>query len=400
MHRMADALFEARYDEAFQAARTLRERDGEQTAPAVLYAGVCALFGLGHILQAEEWLEEHGRRSHYRAEHLYLAAYVELHKERPERALLYWTRIVQEDPAETFADSLIEKLKRGSDRVRLDLNHAGAFLRYVPLDPVERGLRASRRTRTQPAGWFTRLLQRFSPAAPSTDGAVVSRDRFWWVFAGIIMLTGVSVAFAAYLDDIARVFAPDPYSAAEETLPDVPLNGTVISPAEYSEDAPRFVYADKAEALQEFRTARERIAGGLPNQGRYLLGRLELSNASFEIKERARLLRDSIPRVSADQFRDPVDVRSVLEEPYIFRDAQVLWNGTVRNLAKAEGGLRFDLEVSGSGAGDRLPVSVLYLYSGTGGPDREPVENQNIEVFGTVVKATGQRLTVQAVSLR
>lgn len=418
------ALFEGRYEQAFQSARALREDRGESTPAGVLYAGACALFGLGHILQAEEWVEAHGELTKYRAEHLYLAAYIELHKGRADRALLYWTRIVQDDPSETFADELIEKLKRGEQRVKSELNQPGAFVRYVPLEPVDSKTRGS----GNPVGVGD------SRGRAAAQGER-TRDAFWWLLAGIVLISVLSVGFGAYLDEILGLFAPDPYSAVQEDLPDVPAGGSVIRPDAYSDEAPRFIYPDKAAALAEYREAREKIGAGYPNQARYLLGRLELSNASFEIKERALLLRDAIPRVGVRDFRDPLDVASVLEEPYIYRDAQIDWRGRVAAPRASDAGVGFELILprgesgaiaeaapidpaqsdpaadsadetgdateSAPGSSATVQVGVLFMAQQTEGggapPDLEA--GQVVRVFGSVVKTSGGRITVHATEI-
>lgn len=131
------ALFEGRYNDAYDRAAGIRQTLRERTPARVLYAGACALFGLGHVLQAEEWVSEHGRASDFDASHMYLTGYVEIHRRRLDRALLSWTRIVQADPGETFADELIERLKRGEAEVLREVRDPSNFTRYVPLAPLD-----------------------------------------------------------------------------------------------------------------------------------------------------------------------------------------------------------------------------------------------------------------------
>mgnify|MGYP001796918737 CR=1 FL=1 len=124
------AIFEGRFDEAYQLCERVREKQGERTGPAILYAGAVALFGLGHVHQSEEWVEAHGEATRYSAEHLYLAAYLEIHKRQSERALLLWTRILQIDPSQTFADGLIARLRGGEESVLKEVRDPAAFQRY------------------------------------------------------------------------------------------------------------------------------------------------------------------------------------------------------------------------------------------------------------------------------
>ncbi len=378
------ALFEGRYEQAFAACRDARERQGERTPEWVLYAGACALFGLGHIHQSEEWVEAHGRATMYRADHLYLAAYLELHRRRYENALLLWTRIVQADPGETFADGLIAKLKKGDHVIERELEEHRAFLRYVPLEPVEgvAGARPDKSTK--------------STRKKSRGDAGAQRDIFRPVVFGIVLLAGLSIGGALAVEPIANFFRPDPYKSLLEDLPQPPSSGTVVSPAQFGDEDPRFTYADRDAALVDYRSARERIGEGKINQARYLLGKLEFSNAGFEIKERALLLRDSIPRVPRADFRDPVDMASILGEPLLYRGATVFWRGSVKDLRRAEGGLRFRLNT-----GSEASVDVLYLFprEGPGSFAQDLSEDATVAVYGefTVGVESGDgRLLVQA----
>lgn len=403
--RLRTALFEGQYERAFQLARDLREANtarGQDTAPPVLYAGACALFGLGHILQAEDWVAAHGEAVMYRAEHLYLSAYVDLHKQLPERALLAWTRIVQDDPSETFADELIDRLKRGESRVYQELRQPGAFLRYVPLDPVDPpdpgGQTGLRRARGALAGNESEVSAKFRQrTARSGSGR---RDAFWWLVAGIVLLAIPSVAVGVYFREIVGFFGPDAYASIEEELPDAPVRGSVVRPDDFGEgDFPRFVYDSRDAALADYRAARAKIGDGLPNEARYLLGKLELSNAGFEIKERARLLRDAIPDVPRGDFRDPLDLTSILQEPYIYRDAQIDWIGRVRGVRRSDGGIGFEF-IPDLQAEAAAGIQVLYPQAAEASRALPEIgEGQPVRIYARVARVARGQLTLLCTDL-
>ncbi|MCB1324899.1 MAG: hypothetical protein H7A21_18075 [Spirochaetales bacterium] len=373
------ALFEGRYNDAYDRAAGIRQTLRERTPARVLYAGACALFGLGHVLQAEEWVSEHGRASDFDASHMYLTGYVEIHRRRLDRALLSWTRIVQADPGETFADELIERLKRGEAEVLREVRDPSNFTRYVPLAPLDVAS---------------------APEKPRRTKRPRIRDAYRRLVLVLILL-GLAGLGAVFLGTrLLELLRPDPYAGLLEELPRAPSGGTVTDPDRFEDEPPRFTYPDREAALDDYRNAREKIGAGLVNQARFLLGRLELSNASFEIKERARLLRDSIPTAPYSDFRDPISVRELVEEPYLYRGAQVLWTGTAENATRSEGVLRFDFR-PGPEAGPVPDRRVIVLYSvddarrSEQALDQVPEEGP-IEVFGLLREEAGTGLVVRA----
>lgn len=370
------ALFEGRYDDAFEIARRLREQQGTGVRPEVLYAGACALFGLGHVLQAEEWVEAHGEATRYGADSLYLSAYLEIQKRRLDRALLLWTRIVQIDPAETFADQLIEKLKRSEAAVLNEAEKAAHFTRFVPLPEAARKIGAR--------GAETRRPGR------------LRLDPFWKLGLAAIGLVALAVAIGLLFPQIATIFEPDPYEAALETLPEAPASGGVTPIERYTEEQPRFVYAAREEALMEYNQARGLIFEGRVNEARRLLGRIELSNASFEIKERALMLRDAIPPItSRENFKDPVEPDALRKDPYIYRNAQILWSGVARDVNVSGSSVRFFLEMP---AVSDLQTLVLYVPR-EGAPT--PLRNGDpVSVFGSFLELRGEQIRLQSADVR
>ncbi|MCB1317718.1 MAG: hypothetical protein KDK27_17255, partial [Leptospiraceae bacterium] len=311
------------------------------------------------------------------AAYLYMHAYMELHHGRPEQALVAWTRILQIDPSETLADRLIERLRTGEQRILSDLRTPEAFADYIPLHILD-----------------------------DPKGAQTRRRRWWkwndpvWKIAGLMLVIALAVfggIFVLY-EPLMRLLRPDPYADAAETLPEPPSGGTVTPPDEFLEEEPRFSYADRDAALAEYNRARDLIAAGKVNQARYLLGKLELSNAGFEIKNRVLFLREAIPRALPDDFRDPVSLNEILAEPYMYRGAQVLWVGVPANFSQSEGILRFDFRLQPE-QGTR--ILVLYPYEARGLQPPEDLESgREIQVLGTYLKLEDNRLTLQAESIQ
>ena len=143
-----------------------------------------------------------------------------------------------------------------------------------------------------------------------------------------MFVTGVLViAAAVYL--VPAFFTKDPFSHFQEELPEMPSSGSVIPLEEFVNERPRFIYEDSAEALKDYASARSFILQGQVNSALRKIGKIELSNAGFEIKERATLLREFIPVVDPAGFQDSPDMEDVFQEPYILRGAQVVWTGQV-----------------------------------------------------------------------
>ena len=332
-----DALDQGRYKEAY---RLCEKQRAAGDAPAEIYfLAACALFGLGHVHQAGDWVREHGQLTDQGPDFLYLQAYLRLHSRNFREALLDYTRILQLDPSRTLADELIEKLKEGEDRVFREISDPANFVHYVPL-------RARAKKNVPPAAAVSGTPT--GSPGKSRAGAKSFPLRGVGIALGIIVLAGVGMGLLfAYAPDMADMFARFRGGKASfpgrGDLPDVPARGTVIPREQFGDAPPRFIYEDRDAALKEFKRARAMIVRGAVNQARYLLGKIELSNAGFEIKERALLLRDVIPDVQREKFLDPVEIKAVHQEPYLFRGAQVIWTGVADDVRRGEKGLEFKL---------------------------------------------------------
>jgi len=342
------ALEEQRYDEAFRLCQSVKKKEGH---PMVLFYGACALFGLGHIRQAEKWVEDHARLLPRSVLQLYLRAYLHLHRNEFDRALLCYTSILELDPSDTFADSLIERMKSGEGTLHKELTRSGAFLRFIPL-------RA--------------LLEREDHReehlhAESSPG----KDRFPFLAILYLMMGLVAIGISVYV--IPDLFGK--WNFKKLDLPETPASGTVIPPVEFVDAKPRFVYQNRDEAIEDYNRARESIRSGYVNRARLLLGKIELSNSSFEIKERASLLRDFIPLVELAEFRDPLSPDEVADEPFLYRGAQVKWQGRIVSVETDQKKKALFLFVPGNTS------RKVVIHPGTG-LERLPAKGNEAIVFG------------------
>lgn len=64
------------YNDAFLLCQQSRQITKKFMAKEILYTGACALFGLGHIHQAKQWMQEHKSSVKQDSSYLYLTAYL------------------------------------------------------------------------------------------------------------------------------------------------------------------------------------------------------------------------------------------------------------------------------------------------------------------------------------
>ena len=346
------------YDRAFRLCNAVSQKK-RKSNPLFCYHGALSLFGLGHIRQAEGWVDEFEKHSPHSVLSLYLRAYQELHRDKMDRALLCYTRILEIDPSDTFADSLIERLRRGEKSVQREIEIPENFKNYFP------GFREDEK----------------SPLPQTNRGP----DRFgilvWFFMAAGAILLGIFIFF------IPPLFHDNPFKEYGEKLPETPSFGTVIPEKEFVDDKPRFLYKNSKDALMDYAAARGMILEGNVNSALRKIGRIELSNAGFEIKERASLLREFIPIVNPEGFQDSVSVEEIKAEPFILRGAQVIWNGyveSVQNMGKANQRIIFSQKKSGE------PPFVVFDIVNEG---KEVVKKgERITIFGIYEKILSDEL--------
>ena len=401
------ALGAGAFDEAFALCNDPPRSSGQSdlsllTAPASatpssleadrLLLGAYALFGLEHVHQAADWVGDYGR-IRPDASFLYMQALLHLHAREPDQALLKWTRILQDYPSETLADRLIEKLRVGEAGLQRDILTRGALWEFLPpvgertASNAEASSHAVEGSRPYRSSGSSRLL--LASLWPSAR-------RFALVFAiGVLAAGLVGVLAARFGPGLVSWWGrPDPYRHLERTLPGPPEGGSV-TPVEKMEGGPApNVYSSRDEVALDLRRARSLIVEGHANQARRLLARIELSNASFELKERARLLRDMIPAVSREDFRDPLSRAEAARHAAEYGGGEVLWRGRVARGPKLRHpGFLLEPTDGDPGVSVELPAE--------GALSRSPTAGQVWEVYGMFVgRDEHGRLTVRARQLR
>ena len=371
-------LLAKQYDEAFQLCRQIKQDKNRATPAIILYFAAYALFGLGHVHQAEQWVEECGKATKYQVGYLYLAAYLELHSGRPEQALVHWTSILQLDPSQIFADQLIDKLRMSESSILEEIKNLHNITYYLPLKLEDTTMQTTRQS-----------------LATFLHSVFTYGRRKSVMLASIITLVACALLLAVVI-----VFFTEDGKLSNIELPLAPIHGTILSPQQYDKYPPRFIYSSREELIEQFQKARQQIIQGEVNRARAILGRLELSNGSFEIKQRVLLLRSAIPFLSHDQFHDTVSIEQVYKEPYLYRDAQVLWQGSLAALKPDTDGIEIKLSTVQT---SKLVKGIIIYYAITGETKKRLMSrlaSQNeVQVLGSFVGLEQQRLKVKAQQL-
>lgn len=337
--KISQLILAGEYRDAWKLVEQSR-REGTKERAFIDLAGAVCLLGFGHVRQAEEWLES---CEHTGPEFYYLDALIHLHARRPEEALLCYTRIIDEDPSDTFADRLIDRLRADEEKVQEDVSSA-PIERYLPLDQ-----------------WF---LEGDAPAVAGETkpplfvrAAPLFESRVWRI-AALTGAAAVLVALGVFV--YIRYFkTPD----LSEKLPDPPSQGTIIPMSELRGTKVRFTFESRAEVIQQYEDARKKILEGRVNEARVLLNEIELSNAGFELKERALLLKQMIPWRAMGEFGDPVELDAVLADPDLYNGVQLELDG---DAVQAEGYWAFEskgtrLRLSGfQGSAGRARISGFF----------------------------------------
>ena len=394
--RVRNLIREAEYSQAFREIRSeLESKKSEQAIPQKrawsLYFACISLFGLGHVQQARRYYQELMEVGGDSVSSRYIQAYLELQSRKPEEALVTLTSILELDPSDTRCDALIEQIKEAPDLLAEYSRKRAGILDFFPGIAPERRSGGEADFDVQP-----------NIAAKSTDSDAPRKGKLkpiglksaegnrnqeyyeeprktripTWLIAGVSVLALTLAAVAGW----RMVGKSDPLMDSD--LPRPPGHSTVLPEAagEFN-----YYYDSKDLAVEDYEKARLAIEDGRVNQARKILGRLERSNVDFVFKERAKTLRQSIPLPRMGDFTDSVTMGEIESDPYSYRDAVFLWQGSVETSRMSPTGADLRIRLK------ERDESVLLRYSGG---DREMMDGlkeleagHDITVFGRVLSS-------------
>jgi hypothetical protein len=138
------------------------------------------------------------------------------------------------------------------------------------------------------------------------------------------------------------------------------------------------------QVLETFEHARTLFTEYRDEAAKVALNRIIESNAAESIKNKARLLISYTEVPGFDTLKDRFSYAEVIQEPILYRDCYVIWQGMATNLDIQEAGFSFDFLV---GYNTRRVlegiVPVAFDFSETVDPERP------LEVLGRVVPVLG-----------
>jgi len=342
--KVSELILSGEYRDAWKMVEGMRR---EKKEPAFVdLAGAVCLLAFGHIRQAEEWLDSCEQTG---PEFYYLDALIHLHARRPEEALLCYTRIIDEDPSDTFADRLIERLRADEQKIQDDVIGA-PIERYLPLRQwfVEGTPSKEHSPEGRP------FLVRVSPILQSRGARIAALGA-----AGVLFVLGSIFVYFRFIK------APD----LSERLPEPPSQGTIIPQSQLAGARVRFVFDSRDEVVAQYEDARAKILEGKVNEARLLLNEIDMSNAGFEIKERALLLKQMIPWREPGSFSDPVELAQIIKDPELYSGVQVELDGEILERANvwvfenADGSAR----LAGYQGGARKKARISALFEALSG---------------------------------
>jgi tetratricopeptide (TPR) repeat protein len=101
----------------------------------------------------------------------------------------------------------------------------------------------------------------------------------------------------------------------------------------------------RSQVLKLYETGRKLFAGYRDEAAKVNLNRIIESNASDPIKNKARLLISYMEVPGFDTLRDRFSYAEVSEDPIVYRDCYVAWQGMAANLSAGEAATAFDFLV-------------------------------------------------------
>lgn len=102
---------------------------------------------------------------------------------------------------------------------------------------------------------------------------------------------------------------------------------------------------DSREIVRIFETAKKHFLDSRDNEARIEINRLLNSNASEQVKEKARLLSGYLREPDFRYFVNTITYRDVVQYPYLYNQCYVKWSGKIANIQVHEKHASFDFLV-------------------------------------------------------
>lgn len=275
-------------------------------------------------------------------------AAIQLKKADAEGALKRWLEVLDEDPKNPVARRGMDLLRKGLSRDKLQ-------------EMIDSG----------------RIRQLYPPRKGGGNRA--------WIIVGVILVAAVLGSGLLALS-LARQRVPSrPRVAEVELPPDLPR---LIDDSATA----RYTFSER-QVRQVFQKVKTELLAFHDNLAVVEANRLILSNASLQVKERARLLKGFAVRPSFTTIRDSFPYTAVAREPGLYDGCAVAWRGKLANLAMTEQSLSFDLLVGYENERELAGIVAVVLDFAVQLENGIP-----LEVLGIVAAADG-RVSLKGVSL-
>lgn len=288
----------------------------------------------------------------------YLAALSSLHLDRLSFAIKLTEEIKRDSPdfAPAYQLSAYLNLKSANDRESAVAGYAAALAKHPRDSYLRKGMKAA-----AGAGDF-RTYQRRAKVAGLTaapePGKFVSRSRpgryagrihrgfnlkLPFAAASLLLLTAGLVYAGYFLFQKAGGSTGDVSSVDTSQVDLASIGGSERELIErVSKLAAAEFYGASSALYEDYNTARALIKKGDYNRALLLLNKINNSNASFNVKERAEFLIKFVIGIDERNF-EAADYNLIKAKPYLYRGAALLVRGRVANLVEKNDSFHFTL---------------------------------------------------------
>ncbi len=125
-------------------------------------------------------------------------------------------------------------------------------------------------------------------------------------------------------------------------IPEIALNRNAAITAD---DGKYELELTEKEIIKTFERAREHFVDNRDNTAQIEINRILFSNASENVKDKAKLLQSYLKKPDFRYFKNTIDYREVAEKPYLFNNCYIKWKGKITNITVNDNNIDFDFLV-------------------------------------------------------